>query len=162
MIQKNFYGNLNEICQETIEDALSCGAVVYYRKCRQGLQGTGKWAKWGTGRDEWQPLKNIEQHDSLNEWVMNDELGWQWVEISYHLTNSQHLLLEAKARQREEECRRWLEADYQAWCERRQQQVEALLKKKPWLEDPHTGFDMARECAEGLVYYRQIAPEAAI
>ncbi len=158
-IDKDYYGNMQNVCMDTIEDALDMGVTIRFRKCEHGLVGSGSFARWGTIRTEWEPLRSMKQLDNLAEWSY-DRLGWKWVELTYHLTDGQHVLLEAKAKTRDEVLRKEMRAEYEAWLKEREIKETALLKKKPWLADPDPCFDMARECTEGYFYNRQIAPEA--
>lgn len=158
---KDYFGNMNNIDPDTIEDALDMGAMVRFRKCEKGLVGLGRFARFGVKRTEWQPLRSMKHLKVLNEWTWDDPVpGWKWVELSYHLTDGQHVLLEAKAKTRDEVLRKEMQAEYEAWLKEQEIKETALLKKKPWLADPAPCFDMARECAEGYFYNRQIAPEA--
>ena len=152
---KDYFGNMNNIDPDTIEDALDMGAMVRFRKCEKGLVGPGRFARFGTKRTEWQPLRSMKQLRVLNEWTWDDPVpGWKWVELSYHLTEGQHVLLEAKAKSRDEEISRRLKAEYEESIRKMWAEIDELAKKKPWIFEP----DRAAKEAEEEWYDRKTRP----
>ena len=151
---KDYYGKAEQIDHDTIEDVLGMGAPVRFRKCEHTFLGAGMFTRWGTRRTEWEPLRSMKQLENLCEWSWDDRLGWKWVELSYHLTDGQHALLEAKARTRDEELRKQMKAEHEEWCRQELAKIEELAKKKPWIFEP----DRAAKEAEEEWYDRMTRP----
>lgn len=157
-----------------VQFLLDNGIEVKWRKC------------WGedlnTIREDlsdrqWKVLSNVDNLTKAHDQTKTiTERNWRgnWTrtflvsscEISYRIPSYQYPYLAAQYKQKEraedEAIRQRMKEEYEQWCRERQKKIDAILAKKPWLEDPHTGFDMAQEVSDGLFYDHQIAPEAAI